>query len=410
MPCPTWRSRPLESSVTLLTFDQEAVATQSSTSVSIMEDFCRTFFDRAKIISSRLYLRPVGFVDAPFGLDGKVARLAGGMAWFSAVEAIERDGGAVASLRWVPVEEVDSFVAGQGPDAAAAWARLTAPRAPLTFGQRVVRLDQPRIAGILNVTPDSFSDGGRFAGPMEAAEAGFAMASAGAAIVDVGGESTRPGAKPVWEGDEVERVAPVVRQLAASGTAVSVDTRKSAVMEAALAAGAGMVNDVSALTYDERAASLVAAARCPVVLMHHQGPPETMQTAPHYEMPVAFAVYDWLEERIAAAEAAGIERARIVVDPGIGFGKTVQHNLRLMNALALFHGLGCALMVGASRKRMIGALSGEAPADRRLAGSLALALKAAEQGVQLLRVHDVEETVQALRVWRGLRDSALAPG
>jgi dihydropteroate synthase len=146
-----------------------------------------------------------------------------------------------------------------------------------------------------------------------------------------------------------------------------------------------------------------------VVLMHHQGTPETMQQAPDYRRPVALEVYDWLGARIAAAEAAGIARESIIVDPGIGFGKTLQHNLALLNQLALFHGLGCPILLGASRKRMIGALSGEAPADRRLAGSLALALKGAEQGVQLLRVHDVPETVQALRVWRGLRDAALTP-
>ncbi len=143
--------------------------------------------------------------------------------------------------------------------------------------------------------------------------------------------------------------------------------------------------------------------------MHHRGTPETMQLAPVYDGPVLLAVYDWLEARIEAAEAAGIGRDRIVVDPGIGFGKTVQHNLDLLNGLALLHGLGCPIMVGASRKRMIGALSAEAPADQRLPGSLALALKAADQGAQLLRVHDVPETVQALRVWRGLRDAALTP-
>jgi DNA modification methylase len=173
--------------------------------------------------------------------------------------------------------------------------------------------------------------------------------------------------------------------------------------------GAGLVNDVSALTYDERAAAVVAGAGCPVVLMHHRGTPETMQQNPVYDGPVLLEVYDWLAARIEAAVVVGIDRARIIVDPGIGFGKTVAHNLQLLNGLALFHGLGCPLMLGASRKRMIGALSGEAPADRRLPGSLALALKGAEQGVQLLRVHDVPETVQALRVWRGLRDAALTP-
>ncbi|MDB5694191.1 MAG: folP [Alphaproteobacteria bacterium] len=357
----------------------------------------------------RSYLRPVAFVDSPFDLDGKVVRLAGGLAWFSAVEIAVTEGARRVSLELVPVERIDDALARLGSEAATAWRNLVAPRPPLSLGARTVRLDQPQAVGILNVTPDSFSDGGRFEGA-DAAEAGFAMAEAGAAIVDVGGESTRPGAKPVWEGDEIERVLPVVRKLAAGGTAVSIDTRKAAVMEAALGAGAAMVNDVSSLTYDERAPAIAAAASCPIVLMHHSGPPETMQDAPHYEGPLLYAVYDWLAERIAAAEAAGIARDRILVDPGFGFGKNVQHNLQLMNGLALLHGLGCPIMVGASRKRSIGALSAEAPPEGRLAGSLAFALKAAEQGVQLLRVHDVPETVQALRIWRGLRDAALAPG
>jgi len=356
----------------------------------------------------RHYLRPTAFVDSPFGQDGKVARLAGGMLWFAAVERVTMDGNRRVSSNLLPVERVEEALAlGSGVERA--WRNLTSPRAPLRLRERVIRLDQPQVAGIINVTPDSFSDGGRFDDGEMAAQAGFAMAEAGAAIVDVGGESTRPGAKTVWEGDEIERVLPAVTRLAAGGTAVSIDTRKSAVMAAALGAGAAMVNDVSALTYDEKSAELVADSGCPVVLMHHQGPPETMQQAPSYDAPVLFAVYDWLEARIAAAEAAGIERTRIVVDPGIGFGKNVQHNLDLMNGLALLHGLGCPIMLGASRKRMIGALSAEAPADARLAGSLALALKAVEQGAQLLRVHDVPETVQALRIWRGLRDAALTP-
>jgi dihydropteroate synthase len=360
-------------------------------------------------VSERHYLRPTGFVDAPFGHDAKVARLAGGLLWFSAIERATTKGNRVISTELVPVEHIDGALPALGPAAGQAWRNLTSPRPPLTLRDRQVRLDQPQVAGILNATPDSFSDGGRFAGAEDAAEAGFAMAAAGAAIVDVGGESTRPGAKPVWEGDEVERVLPVVARLASSGTSISIDTRKAAVMEAALGAGAAMVNDVSALTWDERALAVVARAGCPVVLMHHQGNPETMQQAPSYDRPVLLAVYDWLEERIAAAVGAGIARERIIVDPGIGFGKTVRHNLEILNGLALLHGLGCPIMLGASRKRMIGALSNEAPADRRLAGSVALALKAADQGAQFLRVHDVEETVQALRVWRGLRDAALSP-
>jgi dihydropteroate synthase len=169
-----------------------------------------------------------------------------------------------------------------------------------------------------------------------------------------------------------------------------------------------MVNDVSALTYDDRSAGVIAAAGVPVILMHHQGDPQTMQDDPRYDdAPVE--VYLWLEERIEAAEKAGISRSRILIDPGFGFGKNVGHNLELMNGLALFHSLGCPVVVGASRKRTIGALSGEAPADKRLGGSIAFALKAAEQGVQMVRVHDAFETVQALKIWRGLRDQALTP-
>ena len=356
-------------------------------------------------MSERVYLRPTAFVDAPFGHDGKVERLAGGLLWFSAVELLRIASGRLTA-ELVSVEGIEERLDDAGR---AAWKHITGLRPPLLLGERVVRLDQPQVVGIVNVTPDSFSDGGVHQDASIAIRAGHDMAAAGAAIVEIGGESTRPGSKPVWEGDEIARILPVAKQLAGAGTALSIDTRKAAVMEAALGAGVRMVNDVSALTFDERAAGIVAAAGCPVVLMHHQGTPETMQQAPHYDRPVLIEVYDWLEARIEAAVAAGIDRARIVVDPGIGFGKNVQHNLQLLNGLSLLHGLGCPIMLGASRKRMIGALSNEAPADKRLAGSVALALKGADQGVQLLRVHDVPETVQAVKVWRGLRDAALTP-
>jgi dihydropteroate synthase len=291
---------------------------------------------------------------------------------------------------------------------AAQWSALTAPRPPLQLGERTIRLDQPQVMAIINATPDSFSDGSQFADSAAAAEAGAAMAAAGAAIVDVGGESTRPGARSIWEGDEIERVVPVIRQLAAAGTAVSCDTRKADVMTAAVEAGARMINDVSALTYDAQSAEVAASLNVPVVLMHHRGAPEVMQDDPRYD-DVLVEVYLWLEERIAAVVEAGVSRERILVDPGFGFGKNVGHNLELMNGLALFQSLGCPVIVGASRKRTIGALSGEAPADKRLGGSIALAFKAIEQGAQIVRVHDVFETVQALRIWRGLRDQALTP-
>ncbi|HJU76406.1 MAG TPA: dihydropteroate synthase [Sphingomicrobium sp.] len=353
----------------------------------------------------RTLLRPTGFVDSPFGHDGKVARLGGGLNWFAAVEVIAIEGRKRISAELVPVEGIESRF---DEDMAEQWQALTSARAPLQLGERTIRIDQPQVMGIVNATPDSFSDGGQFGDASAAAEAGADMAGQGAAIIDVGGESTRPGAKPVWEGDEIDRVVPVIRQLSAGGVAVSVDTRKADVMTAALEAGARLINDVSALTYDPRSAETIAAAGVPVILMHHQGAPETMQDDPRYG-DVLVEVYLWLEERMRAAEEAGIARGRILVDPGFGFGKTVAHNLELMNGLALFHSLGAPLVVGASRKRTIGALSNEAPADKRLGGSIALAMKAAGQGAQILRVHDVFETVQALRVWRGLRDQALTP-
>jgi dihydropteroate synthase len=349
----------------------------------------------------RTLLRPTGFVDSPFGHDGKVARLAGGLNWFASVEMIHPD----STRELVAVEGIEArFDEAMAAD----WARIIGARPPLQLGERTIRLDQPQVMGIVNATPDSFSDGGAYPAAAAAAEAGSIMASEGAAIIDVGGESTRPGAAEVWEGDEIERILPVVRQLAASGTAVSIDTRKSGVMSAAIGAGARLVNDVSALTWDSQSMSVVAGAGLPVVLMHHQGDPATMQDAPRYD-DVLVEVFHWLEARIEAVEQAGIERKNILVDPGIGFGKSVAHNLELLNGLALFHGLGCPIVLGASRKRMIGALANEAPAERRLAGSIALALKAAEQGAQIVRVHDVPETVQALKIWRGLRDAALTP-
>jgi dihydropteroate synthase len=352
--------------------------------------------------AARLYLRPTQFVDTPVGRDGAVARLAGGLCWFAAYELIAVEGGRRTLQRTIPVADL--------PDDErlhAIAARISAPRAPLKLGERVVRLDQPQVMGILNVTPDSFSDGGRHVGdPAAAAQVGVDMTVAGAAIVDVGGESTRPGAAAVWEGDEIERTVPVVERLARSGAAVSIDTRKAAVMEAALGAGAHLINDVSALLYDDRALDVTVAAGCPVVLMHSPDPGRTGHDGGNYG-DVLLEVYDWLERRVDEVVARGIDRSRVLIDPGIGFGKSLADNLALLNGLALFHGIGCGVVLGASRKRMIGALSNEAPAEARLGGSLAVALKGAELGAQLIRVHDVFETAQALRIWRGMRDAAL---
>ncbi len=252
----------------------------------------------------------------------------------------------------------------------------------------------PRVLGILNLTPDSFSDGGRFAAPEAAVAAARAMLEAGAAMVDIGGESTRPGAPFVSEAEELARVGPVLDRLA--GLPFSIDTRRASVMARALDAGAAMVNDVSALTHDPAALPLLAGRGCDVVLMHMAGAPATMQAAPRYDDVVA-EVRDWLARRIEACVAGGIDRDRIVIDPGIGFGKSLDHNLALLRHLDAFTALA-PVMLGASRKALIGKLTGAA-VDERLPGSLALALHGAAKGCAWVRVHDVAETVQALRVW-----------
>lgn len=262
-------------------------------------------------------------------------------------------------------------------------------------------LERPAIMGIVNVTPDSFSDGGDRYDPAAAIAAGRAMREAGAAILDVGGESTRPGAEPVGVEEECARVLPVIEALAGEGALVSIDSRHAAVMRAAVEAGAAIVNDVTALTGDPESLGTVAALQAPAILMHMQGEPRTMQADPRYGDVVA-EVRDFLAERAAACEAAGIARANICIDPGIGFGKTVAHNLALLKHLDALVALGYPVLIGASRKAFIGKLSrGEAP-KQRLGGSLAVALAAAERGAAILRVHDVAETAQALALWRAI--------
>jgi dihydropteroate synthase len=321
--------------------------------------------------------RPAGALD-----------LAGGPLWFAEAAEHRRD----AAPRLVPAAAI--------PDEARA--RLTVCRPPVCG----LTLDRPRIMGVLNVTPDSFSDGGLHLALPDAIARGRALADAGADILDIGGESTRPGAEPVPADEEIARVVPVIAALRAEGLAVpiSIDTRKAAVAQAAFHAGADLLNDVSALTYDPASLRLAAATGRPVCLMHAQGDPRTMQDAPAYD-DVLLDVYDYLEARVAAAEAAGIPRARILVDPGIGFGKTVAHNLPLIRGLALLHGLGCAVVLGASRKRFIGAIAGAAEPAARVPGSIVVALEALRQGAQVLRVHDVAETRQAVALWQALNGS-----
>ena len=298
-----------------------------------------------------------------------------GNGWFTHVEVMSRD----AAPRVVPASEVPADVLD----------RFKAEAKPAD------------IMGILNVTPDSFSDGGRHDTVATAVAHAQRMVAAEATIIDVGGESTRPGATPVPEAEEVRRTAPVIAALRDAGVTVriSIDTRKASVAAAALDAGADMVNDVSGFTHDADLAPLCAARGVPVCVMHAQGDPQTMQENPFYEN-VLLDVYDFLHERITALEAAGIPRSQITADPGIGFGKTLAHNLILLNRISLFHGLGVPILLGASRKRFIGTLGhAPQPADRA-PGSVGVALAALAQGVQMLRVHDVAEHAQAIALWR----------
>jgi dihydropteroate synthase len=350
--------------------------------------------------SAPVRLRPAGTLEGPSAAaaleQGRAWPLAGGPLAFADVEAIARaeGGGAVSAygavgdlLRWSAARSGDVREhVSQG------LAAIIAHRAPWAG----LSLDRPRIMGVVNVTPDSFSDGGAFLDAGRALEHGRALMAAGADIIDVGGESTRPRAEPISPAEEISRIEPVVRGLAEKGALVSIDTRHAEVMAAALAAGARIINDVSALT---GAGSLAVAAEhgAAIVLMHMAGDPRTMQVDPRYDDP-ALDVLDFLEARIAACDSAGIPRDRIAVDPGIGFGKKDPHNLALLARLTLFHGTGCAIMLGASRKSFIARLGGGGGTGERLGGSLAAALWAASQGVQLLRVHDVAETRQALAI------------
>ena len=328
-----------------------------------------------------LYYRPL--VQIGPGRPEAALPLAGGWGWFTDVEVLRRD----APPSFLPAKALP-------PDVAAP---LTAPRSDIVG----LGMNRPRLMGILNVTPDSFSDGGQDAHAADAVERGRAMLAAGTDILDIGGESTRPGAVTVPEEEEIARIVPVITDLRAAGigAVISVDTRKAAVARAALDAGADLVNDVSALSYDPAMPGLCAERGVPVCAMHAKGTPEDMQNDPRYN-DVVLDVYDALAARLQALEHAGIPRRRIIADPGIGFGKTRAHNLALLARLGIFHGLGVPLLLGASRKGFIGTIGKAPQAADRVPGSIAVALAGFAQGVQMVRVHDVAETVQARALWQ----------
>lgn len=325
------------------------------------------------------YFRPL--VQTDIARPSTAHRLAGGWGWFTHVEVLSRT--------------APPTVVTAGELMAQHLVPLTEPRAPVAG----MSMDRPRIMGILNVTPDSFSDGGKHHSVAAACAGARAMVAAD--ILDVGGESTRPGAAFVPEQEEIARTAPVIAALRRAGITqpISIDTRKTAVASAALAAGASLVNDVSGFTHEADLAPFCAAQSSPVCVMHAQGDPATMQKEPQYE-DVVLDVYDFLSGQIAALVALGVPKSRIIADPGIGFGKTLTHNLALLARLSLFHGLGVPILLGASRKRFIGTISGVEAAEARLPGSLAVALAALKHGTQIVRVHDVPETAQAIALWR----------
>ena len=326
------------------------------------------------------YYRPVPRTDT--ARTDTALPLAGGWCWFDTVQVLHRD----APSRLIPAAQVPADVLN----------RLTAHR-PAICG---IGFDAPSLMGILNVTPDSFSDGGQHNAPDRAIAHALAMQAAGAQIVDVGGESTRPGAAEVAVDDEIARTAPVIAAIRSqTALPLSIDTRKATVAQAAHNAGADLVNDVAGFTFDPALAPFCAKAALPVCVMHAQGTPEIMQNDPRYDN-VALDIYDYLDTRVQALIAAGIPRTRIIVDPGIGFGKTLDHNLTLLQNLSLFHGLGCAVLLGASRKRFIGTIGGTDEAGKRVHGSVAVALAGVAQGIQMLRVHDVAETAEALKLWQ----------
>jgi dihydropteroate synthase len=345
-------------------------------------------------VIAKTYLRPLGLVygpDARRAVGEGTGGSLGGHTWisFTQAEVIER--------RSVSIER--RIAAYQDLDQ-----ELKAPfEAPRKAISGIEMNDGPVVMGIVNATPDSFSDGGKFEEQDAGANHGLRLRSEGAAIVDVGGESTRPGSEPVPAEAEASRVIPIAKSLVAQGCCVSVDTRKASVMREAASAGASIINDVSALTYDPLSLETVAELQLPVVLMHVQGDPRTMQLNPRYD-DVALDVYDYLEGRVSACVAGGIRRDQIVIDPGIGFGKTFRHNLDILQQLTLFHGLGVPVLAGASRKGFIGALTGEKQAAQRGGGSAGAAVHAILNGAHILRVHDVKLTVEGIAVAKAAAD------
>ena len=348
-------------------------------------------------MAKNVYLRPTSLLHGQIARDaaaaGKAGLLAGGPVAFTMLEMIEGAPGKMRKeLRLFP-----ELMVSDEPAIAELLNTITKLRAPLSG----LALDSPRIMGVINVTPDSFSDGGRHDTAKAAIAHARRLAGEGADILDIGGESTRPGSEPVNAEEEAARILPVIEGLKNTSAILSIDTRKSTIMSQAASAGVHILNDVSALTYDSDSLKVAADSGLPVVLMHASGDPKTMQDNPSYD-DVALEVFDYLSDRIEACQRAGVESSKIIADVGIGFGKTLEHNLELLKAISLFHGLGVPILLGASRKRVIGTLADEPDAQARMPGSITAALCAIAQGIQIVRVHDVAATRQAITIWNAI--------
>lgn len=333
---------------------------------------------------SKTYYRPI-VCNMALATEGAF-RLADGWAFFDKVEVINRnEKSKIISAKNIPYEILK---------------KLTGKRSNLLN----LSFSLPHVMGILNVTPDSFSDGGLFADPDIALNEVNKMINCGVSILDIGGESTRPGAKTLKASEEIERIMPVIKKIKTlnSSIPISIDTRKAEVWRILKETGANMLNDISGMSYDKRMPGLVKQSNTPLCVMHSRGTPENMKNHAHYKN-ILLDVYDYLEDIVNNCVKVGIPKKNIIIDPGIGFAKTLEHNLTILRGLSIFHGLGCPILIGASRKKFIGTIGLEQNPVKLSSGSVIVALEAINQGVQILRVHDVFETMQALRLWKSLR-------
>ena len=356
----------------------------------------------AKINTDKIYVQPLGLVRGPIHCDRVFKNLTDGNIYFAAVRIISRTKQGLEE-KIVSIVDLDNFFKKKSSTVAekikTILNNIESPRGALMLNNgSVIGWKKPVIQGVLNVTPDSFSDGGQYSDIELARPHAHEMISAGADIIDIGGETTKPGAQSVSIKSEKDRVLPVIKNLATLNFPLSIDSRNAEVMNDAIQNGAHIINDVSALGHDLKSIGVVKKEDVPIILMHAQGAPEIMQNNPQYSH-ILLDIYDYLESRIKMCIDAGIDKNKIIADPGIGFGKTVDHNLEILNGLSIFHGLGVPLLVGTSRKSFIGKITGEKVAENRVSGSIAAMLLSLEQGVQIVRVHDVEQATQAISVW-----------